>query len=159
MQHKTTSRSKGSCPHVPAHRCTRTRPHTPTHTHTHSSHTHKKWLWLQQRGKRHECGAVANHFTAADGAKAKSRKMKLVRFGSSYIGSTSTRAREHEHEREYSSTRTLTNTRALEHDHKSTRARARARGGQAISAPSAERHAKPVGQFFNRVGLHAPGWL
>jgi hypothetical protein len=44
-QRKTTSRSKGSCPHVPAHRCTRTCPHTPTPVHTRSSHTHKKWSW------------------------------------------------------------------------------------------------------------------
>ena len=112
-----------------------------------------------------------------------------MRFGSSDIGtrareheSMNTRARALEH----SSTRALINTRAREHEpeatskrysstskrYSSTSTRARARGALEHEhsntstrwlgnqcEPSGEWHAKPVGQLFNHMGLHAPGWL
>ena len=63
--------------------------------------------------------------------------------------SSTTRAREHESTR----TRALDHSSALEHESTSTRWP----GNQC--EPSGERHAKPVGFFFNHVGLRAPGCL
>ena len=68
------------------------------------------------------------------------------------------RARAHEHEHESSRARAPKHSPTLEHEvHSSTSTSTRCPCNEC--EPSGERHAIPVGRFFNHVGMHAPGWL
>ena len=148
--------------------------HTPTPTH---AYTRTRNSCGCNKGKKacNECGAVANYFTAADGAgsrkKAKSRKMKTCEvwivlhrkhehestsMSSNTNTSTSRRAVEHSPTLEHSSTRARARG-ALEHEHEHSSPSTRWSGNQC--EPSGEGHAKDVGYFFDHVGLHASGWL
>ena len=73
---------------------------------------------------RKKTGPAKLFYNSRWNQNAKSRRMNLVRFGSSFIGSTSTR------EHSGTTTNTRVRPRALEHkhEHESTSTRARARG-------------------------------